>query len=307
MKKIHLLCLLASISISAMAQQDQIYTHYDFNTLSINPAYAGSNAKMNVGLLSRRQWTSLPGAPNYNTFTLSNALNNDFAMGVNVKQGTIGSFKNASPLKELGISANLAYHKTITSKLRLAVGLKLGYFNYVFDISKLDINQQNDPTFGKTSMNIHAPTTGFGTYLYSDRFFLGFSCPQMLFLQPDEINYQNLNHYQLSGGYVIPYGDKANIKITSQVRATKGSPVQMDFNAHYMLNDLGSIGAFYRTEGDLGLMLMAKIKKSVQLFYSWDSKIQPLNEYVRYSHEFGLQYSIPYEKLPSRQIIPRFF
>jgi hypothetical protein len=100
----------------------------------------------------------------------------------------------------LGVSANLAYHKTITQKLRLAVGLKVGYFNYVFDVSKLDINQKDDPTFGKTAMNIHAPTTGFGTYLYSDRFFLGFSCPQMLFLSPDEINYQHLNHYQLSGG-----------------------------------------------------------------------------------------------------------
>ena len=307
MKKISLALLISLFAVTSKAQQEQLYTHYDFNTLSINPAYAGSNAKMNLGLLSRRQWTSLPGAPNYNTLTFSNALNNDFAMGVNVKQGTIGSFKNASPLKELGISANLAYHKTITQNLRLAVGLKLGYFNYVFDISKLDINQKDDPTFGKTSMNIHAPTTGFGTYLYSDRFFVGFSCPQMLFLSPDEINYQNVTQYQLSGGYVIPYNDKANIKITSQVRATKGAPTQMDLNAHYILNDIGSIGAFYRTEGDYGLMLMGKIKENIQLFYSWDSKLQPLNQYVRYSHEFGLQYSLPYEKLPNRQIVPRFF
>ena len=103
------------------AQQEQIYTHYDMNSLSVNPAYAGSNAKTTVSLLSRRQWTSLSGAPNYNTLTASHSLNNDFAMGLTVKQGSIGEFKNTSPLNEMNVSVNLAYHKTLTNKLRLAV------------------------------------------------------------------------------------------------------------------------------------------------------------------------------------------
>lgn len=289
------------------AQQEQIYTHYDMNSLSVNPAYAGSNAKTTVSLLSRRQWTSLSGAPNYNTLTASHALNNDFAMGLTVKQGSIGEFKNTSPLNEMNVSVNLAYHKTLTNKLRLAVGLKLGYFNYSFDISKLDLYQNIDPIFSQRAYNINAPSTGFGTYLYSENSFIGFSCPQMIFIKSDETNYSNINHYQVTAGHVYKITNDEGVKFTTQIRYTADAPMQMDFNTHYFKDNIGSVGLFYRTEGDVGLMFMGEIKKNLKLFYSWDSKIKPINEYVRYSHEFGLQYSIPYAKTINRIIVPRFF
>ncbi len=258
-------------------------------------------------MLSRRQWTSLSGAPNYNTFTVSQAINNDFAFGVTVKQGTIGEFKNTSPLNEMNVSANLAYHKTLSKSTRLAVGLKFGYFNYNFDISKLELYHQVDPNFSTKGYNVNAPSTGFGTYLYSEKGFLGFSCPQMIFTQKDEPNYVNSNHYQLSAGRIVNLSNKDGLKFTSQLRFVQNSPLQADFNAHYFKDNIGSIGTFYRTEGDVGIMLMAQVKKQFKLFYSWDSKIKPLNQYVRYSHEFGLQYNIPYKNISARTIIPRFF
>lgn len=307
MNRYILVLFLIFFNNSSYAQQEQIYTHYDMNSLSINPAYAGSNAKTSVTLLSRRQWTALSGAPNYNTLTASQTLNNDFAFGLTVKQGTIGSFKNTSPLSELNVSANLAYHKTLTKTLRLSVGLKLGYFNNSFDISKLDLYHNIDPIFSQRSYSINVPSTGFGTYLYSENSFIGFSCPQMIFVQKDEPNYANTNHYQLSVGHVININDNEGLKFTSQIRHTSNAPLQMDFNSHYFREKVGSAGLFFRTEGDIGLMFMGEIKNNLKLFYSWDSKIKPLNEYVRYSHEFGLQYNIPHAKTLNRIIIPRFF
>ncbi len=307
MKRILFIFLFSINTFICFGQQEQLYTHYDMNSLSINPAYAGSNAKTSISLLSRRQWTSLSGAPEYNTFTFSHAVNQDFAVGLNIKQGTIGSFKNTSPLNEINVAANLAYHKTISKNYRLAVGLKLGYFNYNFDISKLDLYQQIDPIFSNKSYNINAPSTGFGSYLYSKKNFIGFSCPQMIFIKKDEVNFQNVNHYQLTAGQIFDVTDKNKIKLTTQFRFNSFSPVQVDVNAHYIIDKMGSIGAFVRSEGDVGLMLMAELNKNFKLFYSWDSKIRPLNEYVRYSHEVGLQYNVPFNLLPNRIIIPRFF
>ncbi len=307
MKRLILVLIIQSIVNVNYCQQEQLYTHYDMNSLSINPAYAGSNAKTSLSILSRRQWTNFSGAPDYNTVTFSQSLNNDFAVGFNIKQGTIGSFKNTSPLNELNIAANLAYNKTITKNLKLAVGIKLGYFNYTFDISKLDLYQQTDPIFSQKSYNINAPSTGFGSYLYSNKGFIGISCPQIIFVKKDELNYSNKNHYIVTAGQVFDVNPKNKIKVTSQVRYAPFSPIQMDVNAHFIIDKVGSIGTFIRTEGDVGLMFMAEITKNLKLFYSWDSKLKPLNSYIRYSHEFGLQYFVPFNNYPNRIVIPRYF
>ena len=67
-----------------------------------------------------------------------------------------------------------------------------------------------------------------------------------------------------------------------------------------------SIGAFYRTEGDIGIMASAAVSPSFTLVYSYDSKLSPLNTYIKGSHEFGLQYMIPYVA-NGRVRVPRYF
>ena len=42
MKKIILLVSIACSAVLGVAQQDAMYTHYMFNTLAVNPGYAGS-------------------------------------------------------------------------------------------------------------------------------------------------------------------------------------------------------------------------------------------------------------------------
>src|SRR5688572_2922571 len=45
------------------AQQDPLYTHYMYNTLAFNPAYAGSRDAMSFFGLARFQWAGINGAP----------------------------------------------------------------------------------------------------------------------------------------------------------------------------------------------------------------------------------------------------
>ena len=45
------------------AQQDAQYTQYMYNTVSVNPAYAGSRGHMSIAALYRSQWVGLDGAP----------------------------------------------------------------------------------------------------------------------------------------------------------------------------------------------------------------------------------------------------
>ena len=69
MKKIYLITLLTlSVFIDGYAQQDPQYTQYMYNMSVINPAYAGSKENLSLGLLYRKQWVNIEGAPTDFTF-----------------------------------------------------------------------------------------------------------------------------------------------------------------------------------------------------------------------------------------------
>ncbi len=64
------------------AQQDSQYTNYMYNTVNVNPAYAGSRGVMSIFGLHRTQWVGLDGAPVTNTVSLNTPINNsNFGLG----------------------------------------------------------------------------------------------------------------------------------------------------------------------------------------------------------------------------------
>ena len=311
--------LTAALAVASplLAQQEKMYTHYDFNSLAMNPAYAGSKRTLVASALNRTQWATYPGAPNYQSLALHSPVSQapafrDFAVGLNFQTGKIGKFAVASPFAETEIAANIAYHKEIARNLRLAVGLRVGAFNYSAELSKLQLQNPGDVTFNNNDYSITAPMTGFGIYLYSDKYFAAISSPRMVFINPRtapsgvNLDYVSEMHYYAIAGAVFEINDDLKLKPTTQVKFVNGAAMQADLNLHLIYKDFGSIGGFYRTGGDIGVMAMAKLNGNFNLMYSFDSKTSPLNEYVRGSHEVGIQYMIS-PKENSRVKVPRYF
>ena len=54
---------LLAMRTESHAQQDAMYSQYMFNSLAINPAYAGSRESIYAMALLRRQWLGISGAP----------------------------------------------------------------------------------------------------------------------------------------------------------------------------------------------------------------------------------------------------
>ena len=68
MKKRFILFALIGLGINqSHAQQQAAYTHYMYNTLVINPAYAGSRDALTFTALGRFQWVGFKGAPTTQT------------------------------------------------------------------------------------------------------------------------------------------------------------------------------------------------------------------------------------------------
>src|SRR5690349_19654508 len=121
-----------------------MFTHYMYNTLWLNPAYAGTRDLVTATAIHRSQWVDFDGAPMDQSFTLHGP--------VLMHKGGIGlSFINdqLGPTKSTWVGGDFAYHVKINSKSKLSVGVK-GMVNiYRNNLSALKLDQQNDVAFSQ--------------------------------------------------------------------------------------------------------------------------------------------------------------
>ena len=68
------LLILALGTTSLSAQQDPQYTQYMYNTVAINPAYAGNRGVTSIVGLHRSQWVGLDGAPRTQSLSIHSPI-----------------------------------------------------------------------------------------------------------------------------------------------------------------------------------------------------------------------------------------
>ena len=101
------------------SQQDAQYTQYMYNTINVNPAYAGSRGVLSVFGLHRTQWVGLDGAPTTNAFSINSPINNsNLGVGLSFVNDKIG------PTVENTISADLSYTIKTSETYKLSFGIK---------------------------------------------------------------------------------------------------------------------------------------------------------------------------------------
>lgn len=193
------------------AQQDPMFTKYMFNSLSYNPAYAGSNDHMAIGLIHRSQWWELDGAPTTQTLTMHSPMANDkVGLGFSLMHDRIG------PTSTLGFQVAYAYRIPL-GKGRLAIGLQGGLTNWRADWTRLNLENPNpDVAFSETP-NLWMPNFGAGIYYSSPSFFAGFSSPHLVEYDLRKANVNSnyplyarqYRHYFAHAGGVIPIQGKS--------------------------------------------------------------------------------------------------
>jgi len=178
MKKIIFICiaLTAFSSLKLSAQQDPQFTHYMYNTLSVNPAYAGSREVLNISALHRQQWVGLNGAPTTQTIQIHSPLKNKkMGLGFSVVNDHIG------PINQTFFYGDYSYSIRLSKTIKLAFGLKGGVNWFQPKISELNTIQANDPSFvGSTLQSSVKGNFGAGIYLHHERWYFGASAPRLM-------------------------------------------------------------------------------------------------------------------------------
>ena len=289
------------------AQQDPQYTQYMYNMNVVNPAYAGSRGTLSLGLLGRSQWTSVDGAPKTLTFDVHAPLGKKVGVGLSVIADEIG------PAKETNIYADVSYTLTTSEEGRLAFGLKGGVT--LLNVNLLDVvlpqtGSAGDPVFDE-NINDTFPNFGAGVYYYTNKWYAGFSVPNIM--KSEHLDKDNINtkaseevHYFLTGGYVFDLSSTVKFKPSLMFKGVAGAPVSVDINANFLMYDRFEVGASYRIEDAVSLLFNFGVTPDFRIGYAYDYTISEFsNSQTGGSHEIILLYDIDFSKKNVKS--PRFF
>ncbi len=307
LKKGILILIVLFISVwNASAQQDPMFTQYMHNPVSINPAYAGSRGTLNFVAMHRQQWVGLDGAPK----TLTVSVNSPFTR-YNVGVGLSLIHDEIGPIKQTGIYADYSYHLKVANKTKLAFGLKGGVNMYDVNLLNLVGAQNDNQLILYGARKLFLPNFGVGSYMYSDRFYLGFSIPKMLqnSLSDDEntLNYANKEerHIFVTGGFVVDITENIKFKPSSTLRMVSGAPLSAEFSAAVLLHDRIWVGGMYRLADSFGGLVKFDITNQLSIGYSYDMTQSRLRAYSQGTHEIFLSYDVSFR---NRKILsPRYF
>jgi type IX secretion system PorP/SprF family membrane protein len=290
-------------AIVSYAQQDAQYTQYMYNTINVNPAYAGSRGALSIFALHRTQWVGLDGAPVTNTVSVNTPFNNSkLGLGVSIINDEIGPSTNNS------ISADISYYIPVSESYRLAFGIKGTANIFNVDVNKLNPGDQTDPSFQNMD-NEFSPNIGAGLYLHSQKGYLGFSIPNFIetntYNDNDVAVYKEKINYYLIGGYVFDFSPSIKFKPTFMTKMTDGAPLQVDVSGNFMFNEKFTVGVAYRWSASLSAMVGFQITDGLYIGYSYDFETTELDNYNSGSHEIFLRYDL--FKKNSKMLTPRFF
>ncbi|SHL59271.1 type IX secretion system membrane protein, PorP/SprF family, partial [Flavobacterium flevense] len=223
MKTKLLLISLMFTALGSYAQQDAQFTQYMYNTINVNPAYAGSRGAMSIFALHRTQWVGLDGAPTTNAVSINTPFNNSrLGLGVSLINDKIG------PMQENTISTDLSYTIPTSETVKLSFGLKATVNLFDIDINKLTPAQGGDPSLQGFSNKI-SPNIGAGIYLHSDKAYVGLSIPN--FIESNRYNdndvkvFKEKMSYYLIAGYVMDLNYNLKFKPALLTKMVQGAPL----------------------------------------------------------------------------------
>ncbi len=319
-----LLCLFSTTKI--FAQQEVMYSQYMFNTLAINPAYAGSRDVLSLTALGRYQWLdrNVPGSPTTHSFSLDMPIKNEkMGIGLVAYNDALGVANNT------GVNLAYAYRFKLGAKTTMSLGLQPTVTNVNLALSQVSKKDLTDAIFSADQSRFMF-NAGLGLFISNDKSYFGFSVPQLIEqkITPEAINSSGKikRHYFAMMGFVVGKGN-FKIKPSTMLRYAAGSPLGIDGNINFWYKDKISLGVSGRKsqtvlsgqdniDAIVG-MFELQLTPQLRLGYAYDYNNNRLNTKVggtsplynkltgTPTHEWLLRYEFGYGK--SKILTPRYF
>lgn len=303
-----LCAIVVMMSTFAFAQQDAQYTQYMYNTVSVNPAYAGSRGHLSIAALYRAQWVGLDGAPETQTLNFHTPLGyRGIGLGLSFVNDIIG------PTSETYFDLDFSYTIQTSTNARLSFGLKASA--HLLDIQFSELNQDGgqgpDPTLQQNIDNRFSPNLGAGVYYHTDRFYAGLSVPRILETEHFEESSlstakEQMNWYLITG-YVWDLNPFLKFKPTLLTKVVEGAPLQVDLSANFMFNEKFIGGLAYRWDAAFSGMFGFNVSEKLLIGIAYDREVTDLGAATFNDGSFEVILRYDFIRTVGNLKSPRFF
>jgi type IX secretion system PorP/SprF family membrane protein len=317
MKKIYTLIFVLTIAAASYAQQNSPFSQYIFNQMIINPAYVGTKQLISINGTYSTQWTGFKGAPSTQTISAEGGLNKNMGLGIHFMNDRIGA------QYQQGLFASYSYIIKFNEKWRMSLGIAAGISNFTLDGTKLIIDNPDDPAIPKTKVSTIKFDSKAGLFLYSRRFYFGFSTTELfadVMQSKDLMVAKQSRHYYVTAGYVFDAGKNLKIKPSFLYREDFKAPTNIDINCFFLIKERFWIGASVRFGANIfknasldntlkhrdAMVFMTdwNITRNLRIGYAYTWSLTALKGYS--GHEVVVGYTFP-KKADTKMRTPRYF
>ena len=308
MKKIIAIVFIFTSIWGLKAQQDAQYTQYMYNTLAVNPAYAGSRGVLSINGLHRSQWVGLDGAPTTQTLNFNTPLGRRVGIGLSIVNDEIGNGTN----QDTYFDAAVSYTVPTSETGKLSFGLKAGGHALNIDFSKLQNYNNEANTVGLSNIDKKfSPNFGAGVYYHTDKFYAGLSVPNFLKTEhfdgsSSSLAQERMNIYLITG-YVFDVNPNLKFKPAALLKAVNGAPLQIDLSANFLLNEKFTLGAAYRWDAAISALFGFQITDQFMLGLAYDKETTELGNTAFNDGSFEVLLRYEFRTKYKNVIAPRFF
>lgn len=307
MKRIIIILVLFMLGFNnSEAQQLPQFTQYMYNTIAINPAYAGSREVLSIVALGRNQWTGFDGGPQTQTLSINSPLRNErVGLGLSLINDKAG-YENFTY-----VYADFSYTIDVGENTKLAFGIDAGATYYKLDdelYNGVEVGQ--DPYFDER-LDRWNPNFGAGLLLHSNKWYAGISMPRLINQDVNnQTEYAALEqvHYYVIGGYVFDLSHDVKFKPSILWKYTKGAPISTDLTANFLFYEKFWLGASYRSNGQqgaFGALVDFQVTQQFRIGYTYEIPTGEIRPYTSGSQEILLMYEFNFTKKNLKS--PRYF
>ena len=275
-----------------------------YNTVSINPAYAGSRETLTVVGLHRSQWAGFEGGPTTQTISVHARLREErIGLGFSFIHDQLG-FENFSYMY-----GDFSYTIQLNEISRLSFGLKAGFTAFSVD-NELYLNNPDDVVVGDIA-NRWTPNVGAGIMWLWEKGYLGISAPRLInqdFTPDNPIKIAERISYYFTGGYVFDIGYITKFRPAFMIKATNGAALSTDITANFLFLEKLWLGAAYRfsqTEAAIGVLADFQVFRDWRIGYTFELPTSEIRPYTNGTHEVILIYEM--FRPNKRETSPRYY
>ncbi|MGK6350517.1 PorP/SprF family type IX secretion system membrane protein [Parapedobacter sp. DT-150] len=313
------LLLLVPLGMACLArgQQNIQFTQYVFNSMSINPAYAGYKEELFAQLGLRSQWVDLDGAPQTGVLSLDGLLDLHGARrhgaGVQVIADETGP--------QIATSAYLNYAYRIQldreDTQRLSFGIAAGVTQYSLDGAKIRVLDEGDAVLPPGKVSSFVPDVRFGVYYHNTRWYAGISVMDLLSSGGDNNVFRwdrtttdrirRRRHFYIIGGMLFDLDESIKLRPSLLYKDDLMGPPSLDLNVMALFGERLWLGGGVRTgvsafrrdyqrlTGDrlsglnaVSAVIQVFATERLRIGYSYDYMLSRLNGLQNGSHEVTL-------------------